>query len=1253
MDSQAPDSGNEQRNVDAVLASLRAVRREARVLLLGSRLFVLLSWLVGSAFLFGLSDFFLRFPMELRIASWLVVVVTVSLLVWRYLGPAWRFCPSLTDVALRVEDQDPELKGVLASAVDFAKRGDASSAGSPVSSALADRVIRDAAQRWSARGSGRKLLRRETPAKRFGVFGIAGAACVVVLVLSPAMWLIGAERVLLPWTDASWPKRTGIVDATETDVHALGTALALRAAVVKSNREIESTNVSVRYRLIVDRRETQTRRELLTWQGRDIDAPDGQSGALFERLMEPMADAIEYRFETEDDQTEWRRITLVEPPAIESAAALITPPDYARSAITLASEDAGADLQVDLGPGTDERAIAPPTLAGSVVELTLTLNRPLTLPAEVATAADSMEVLQADGTEWKVRWVLNETIRLDMPLVDEFGIESADEIVYRFEALADRPSAATVTQPLTDRTVLPSAVLDVVGEGRDDVGLAWVGLEREVLVPAGAMEGMPSGPGGALERREDPVELARDETGGEALARVSIELSLADLDVRPGDEVHLTALAQDLFSYEMPGGQETRSAVRTLMVISESEFVSEIQSRLSEIRQSAIRIAEQQTQLRERVQAGENNVETRRGQGQVSERIGRQAEELQDVVERVRENQLEDEALAGLLRDAGERLENAGGSSTQASQSLEQAGERAEEQAGEEDTPEERAQRNAREAQEGIEQQRTVEDTLRNLIEMLDRGEDTWLVRNSLERLLREQQELREQTGEAGRETQGQQLEGLTPQQRGELESLAQRQRELAQEFEETVDDIEEREEELSEQDPAAAAGLSAAAQRAQQQNVQQSMENAAQQAQENQTARAQQEQQEVEEALEEMLEDLEEGQRARDEVLRRALASIIDSLRGLIDAQQAEIDLLDARALRKEGLAGLDEGMIRLNTNTLGVQDLALRGGEELGPVANLVGRASDAQIAAISELRFPMATAKSVRAHEARSLDYLRQALERAEELEERVEDRQREQKLQELRKAYREMLERQVEIRTETEPLANVERLTRRDERTSRRLGEEEGLVRDGLATLLLETEDLQMAGVFKYAHQRLDASASRAMTRLSDGVPARAIPEQLAVERGIRGILEALSDLEPDDRPFDEPEQAQGGGGGGGGGGPPGNEPLIEIEKELILLRQIQIDLAVRTAELNDAAAADGLNEDILLLGEDQAALMEVGRDLLDRFEQANSPMPGMQGAPRPEGGEEGGDPEGEAEPDDGAPGDEDAPESLPEEQEPPR
>lgn len=1230
-------------SVRGLLGWLSRERLRARAVLVGSKVATLVAAVVGVAVAVALIDYALRFPAWFRAVIWIGGVAAAAWYAVSRVAPAARFCPSLTDVALRVERLAPALKDKLASAVDFARRGDASRIDGGVGAigrALAERVVERTSEEWSRLGGRARLVSPRPLLHRSGWLAVAAVVCFTLLAASPGLWAIGAARVLSPWAGVSWPKRTAIVDATNESVHALGMALPLRAVVTRTPWSWDGTTVGVRYRVISGGEAGPTRRELLTWQRREAQTGDGESGGLFERLIEPTGDAVEYRFETEDDETEWTRVRLVEPPAVRSAEAVITAPAYAATLVGSEGESAAGPLggPVDLGPGTDERAVPPPALAGSSVELRITLNRALPVPESVRSAFTDPEaggepgvVIEQDGATWRIAWTLDESVRLPIRLVDEDGIESVEEAVYRFEATADRPAAATITEPGSDRTVLPTAIVRVTGEGRDDVGLQWVAVEREVWRPSGAGEAR-SGPGGAMERVGEPGTLVREEGAARSLVRVATELDLSTLELRSGDEVRLTALAIDLLAAMAPSGEPTRSAVRTLRIISESELIAEVQRELSEIRQTAIRIEDQQGELRDRTAGGRTDAAARRGQAQVGERLARQREQIDRVLERLIENRLDDRGLDELLRAAGESVDRAGEASQRAAGAIDEAASEQAARAGGDD-----AQQGEQEGAEPTEQEREareqatraqeeVQDRLRELIEMLDRGEDNWVVRNSIERLIREQQALREQTAEIGQQTAGREASDLTPAERSELDRIVERQNRLAQETENLADDMRQREDALSEKDPAAASAMRQAAQRAEREQIAETMRQAGAEAGRNQTQRAQGRQQQAQEALEEMLEDLEAGDRARDEQLRRTLATIIESLESLIAQQEEEIALLDVRIRENAGFEGLDQGMIRLNRNTLGVLDAARAGGPELGPVATLIGRAGDAQVNAIENLRFPLVIDKQVRGAEVRSLEALREAKAKAEELDRKAAEREQDRKTQEIRKKYREILEEQVAVRRETAPLAEVAELSRRDRVLARGLSERQAEVGARLKAVVAETKELQEATVFEYAHRRIDALSLRAEESLGGALPREALPAQAGVERGIRDLLDAIAEPKPDPTKFSDGPQAGGGGGGGGGG----QQALIPPVKELKLLRLIQTDIAQRTREAADAA--NGADASLLReLGDDQRSLMEVGRAFLDKMEQQqgagvsrpeNAPTePAEPEAERPDEGQE--------------------------------
>lgn len=1217
--SAARDSSSlTHHDLDRLERPLTTLRARARALLVAHRITMIFATLIAAAFVMGVLDYFLRLPIYLRATNWALGFAGVVLAIIRYVRPAWLFNPSLTDIALRVERGHPELAGRLASALDFARSAQqgGSSSDTSASVALASTVVRKVESSWRA-SDATGLLQPRTAWRAMGLAMLAALVAAAPMLVSAQLWRTGAERVVMPWTGLRWPSRTAVLDITNLEVHPAGRALPLRAAVTRTDKSWDRTDVTVRYRLLNDGAVADTGRELLTWQKRDAfpEIPT-QPGQLFERLLEPEADAIEYRFETSDDQTDWVHVDLIPPPAVVSASVIITPPAYASQLAQQSSPDsAGATTSaIDLGPGTDDRATAPASLAGSRIELTINLSKPARIAGEQLDAIRTMDpsavVSKSSATSNTIRasFQLNESIRLPVALLDEHGIASVDEAVYHFEATPDRAPAATIVNPPSDRGVLASATVDVVAEGRDDVGLAWASIEQRLARPAGRPEGEPSGPGGAME--EGPAaEIARTEARGTPTVQATVKLELATLGLKAGDEVRLIAIAADVLGIETSQREPTRSAVRTLRILSESEFVEELRGQLAEVRQSAQRIDAQQATLQDRVNERGADRNARKGQASVSDRVARQSESVQRLVDRVRENNLADQGLADLLAEVGTRLTDAGKASTGATSKLEQSAS----QAGEQPEGEQASTLKPEEAQAITQDQQKVREELAQVVEMLDRGEDAWVVRNTLERLAREQRDLAQQTQNAGQRTAGRSADQLSAQERSELQRIVERQNQLAEQARQLTEQMRQREEALRQSDPVTAAGMAAAAARAEQMQVSQTMQEAAKQAAQNQTTSAQQNQEQAAKALEQMLEDLESGERSRDAVLRRALKPIIEALRQLVAQQTTELRKL-AQSEQAGDFAGLDQPMIELNTNTLGVADAAVKAGQATMPLAAIINRAADAQGRAIKALRATPTDAPAAREHENTSLDHLKQALERAEKLDEQAADREQEKKRTELKRAYREALELQTALRTETAPYAEVAELSRRDRVMVRRLSERQTAIRDLLTQLVKDTAELAEAKVFTFAHQRLDAVTSRAAAALDNADARAALPEEDSSINALKALIEALGDAKRD-RKFSNQEQQEQSGGGGGGGGQ--KEPLIPPARELKLLRSLQADIYEQTVAIENTPGStprDRLSE-IANLQRDVAGLAD---DLLKRMQSGGQPEKTFPGLDEPAG-----------------------------------
>lgn len=1247
-------------HIQNVVRALQRARAGARAMLLGQRALFILAALLAALLLIGAIDYFLRLPEWIRSINLLLGLGAVGVLVFRLLGPAWRFRPSLTEVALRIERQRPELRGLLASAVEFHHNAKAKApeARSEMERALEQSVVSSAAGKWSIADA--SILRPRRLINSVLRLAVVVAAIAVVAVIRPDLASIGASRALAPWSDAEWPKRTGVADVTDITVHPHGAALPLRAAITRTPRDPDSTYLSVQYRLIDDaNRSGPVRTALMTHQRRTVEIPTALQrpgatrGALFERLVEADASAVEYRFRTTDDETPWRRVDIVPPPAVLAARAVITPPDYAAR---LRAQDDGAGAlvaptEVDLGAGLDERATAPAALAGSRVVFTLDLNKPLAAPSsspgDVAWLAATLGPdaplagldISADGARWTIEWTLAETVRFPIALVDEHGIESIDEPVFRFEAALDAPASATVVEPATDESVLATAVIDLLGEGRDDVGLEAVWLEQQVARPAGAAE--PSVPGGALEPDGDPVTLARLEAPGERLGRVEHSLDLSTLGVAPGDEVWITAVALDILASETGAREASRSAIRRLRIISESDFIEDIRAELSAVRQAAIRADEQQTEALTRTAERRADRPTRTAQTQIGERLARQSETLQRLSEAVERNALSDPTLSDLLQEARAAMTEAGASSDRAARALDEAAAEARnENPGADEALTEEKSREVRADQE------RVRDELARLIESLDAGQDTWVSRREIEGLLAEQRALREKTEQTGARTAGQDASQLSPQDKSDLEQIVEAQQELAEQARRLSEELPERAEAIEQQDPAAAAGLQKAGQRAREEQLSEKQQQAAQAAQENRTSDASRAQRQAEQTLEQMLEEIQRDERAKQEQLRRALASLIESIEALIGAQEMELANLDAAAQAAEPLAPLDAAMIRLNRNTLGVADDARTAGRELIGVVRLLTRAADAQTRAVGALRAAPAEHPAVRIEEQESLDRLRDARAEAEQLDEQQQQMEQARQKAELAAAYRALLERQTAVRDGVRPLAQIPELDRRERASARELAADQTSVRKDLEALTAGLDELEEAKVIEYTHRVLDEAAARAADALADGRAAPALPDTERAVVYIQALIDVLREDQQEQNPFAE---AGGEGQAGGGQSGAGQQPLLPPIAELKMLRFLQTQVMAETRIASEApAGADPQSLD--RLGRAQRELVELGEGLIRRLQPGGGtpdvqPIPGPEpetGDPAPEG-----PPASSDEPESGERSPEPSPESNPE------
>ncbi len=1175
------------------LVGLRS--RAKRVLLVRAGSMVSAAVLVG--LLAGvLLDFLLRLPSGARWVLLIGGLVGVAWMLRAWVLRAALFAPSLTAVALRVErgEHGKGVRGSLASALELASDQSADT-DDPTSASLTAKAISDAGE--ALKGVRVDQLIRTEPARR-GVIALAMALLIAGggAVASPALASIGLTRLLTPWSQTHWPKRTGVVAALNTGVHAAGEPIVLRALLTKTNRAFGQSDVDVKLRVVRDGKAEPWRTLPLSPQRRE--ATSGETtGEVYERLTEtPMLERdalLEYRFVSADDQTDVQQLTLAPRPRLVGVSVRAEPPEYAvRAGVTGVLAGKG----VELDAGSRVVSAPSPVLAGSDVTLALRFNKPLpkwTDAAEVARSQLGDESLAGslsasdDGATWTLTLQPKAQVVLAVMPEDSHGLTPATAATVRLEVIQDEPPAIAIIEPSRDEAVLATALIDVLGEGRDDIGLEEVSLvAQRARAPAGST-------GAEAESIGDETLLASEGVAGALVGQARIAMALEEFGATAGDEVWLWALASDVFEVQGQSREPTRSAKRVLRIIDESELEAQVRGELSAVRRAAMRLEGQQRELRDRVAQEPADPKAEARQEALTRRIEAQQAALDRLGERLDRNQMDDSPLAGLLDDAGSIVREAAEASEQAQRELDAQQNEDEQDARDEAT--ERAQQS----------QEEVRAALSDLIAALDRGEDAWVARRGVEQLLEEQRDIAEQTAQLGQRTTGRTVEQLTQAERTELERILERQQRAADAGREAIEELDRRADQLAGRDPAQASALRDAASRGRSSQLEQRQNDAAQNLGQNQTADAGGNQQQAIEALEQMLDEIDNADERRDEVLRRILASLIESIDALIVQQQDQLERL-ARAEGDE-VKQLDDGMIRLDANTLAVIQLA---GEAPGDVAQLIAMLSGAQgeqVKAVQALRSGNGNVAAKR--EARSLELLEQAKAEAERLEEEAQQREQDRRLAELQDAYRDLLERQVVLQSEVDEFVGKE-VTRRERAKVRGLGEQQLSLTDDLTAVRETNSDIEDTLVFTLALDRMDSASADAAERLRRGNADRGAQRgQATVARLLRSILEALKDDRPEQDEFGEGAQESGGGGGGAGG----EQPLVPPVAELKLLRAMQIEAAEWTRAANeDGAETTELDQ----LAELQRELAERGQQLIEQLQQATpQPSGGTQIEPR--------------------------------------
>ncbi|HEX7011070.1 MAG TPA: hypothetical protein VF184_13895, partial [Phycisphaeraceae bacterium] len=1096
----------------ATTRQLQRIGQAARWLLVTQRLFQALAGALATLLVLGAIDYLLRLPAGLRLAiSALLVGVGVAWLTARLLR-AVRFNPSLAQLALRAERLYPQLRHVLASAVEFTAQEGAYR--QPTSTAALAQASVAQAREYLAGVRLHRILNPAAALHSLAVLVVALAASGAVAWLAPQACGIALARWLTPWAPVNWPLRTDVESLSGAAVWPADTPLRLRAVVLRGHRQ--GMRVWVHHRLIEAGREPEPWQSLL--MSPQTQNAQGRSG-VFERLIDlpqplgwtqtgPPSAAVEYWFEAGDDRTAPQRVELVARPQLRAVEAELIPPAYAAGLVPTQR------LSLHRQGGQVATASA---LAGSQVILRLELNKPVpvalnplamlapglaqekgvTVEAEGQGTGDES---QASGNAlfsraFTLRWVLQREVQTQLHVRDEHELTNLSERRYRFEATQDQLPAVSLTAPPADEAVLPTAVVAVEGLAQDDVGVEELLLSAQVTSGDEADQATGQTADQAGDDAASSRVLAR-QSGRQPRLSVAHELALAPLGLQPGDVVTLTALARDGFELNGQRHEPVRSAPRRLRVIDVATFIGQLRGELAGVRQQAIRLDEQQRLLMESPQDQER-------QAQLTQRLEALAAVVQSLMQRASRNGLEEPTLAQLMQQVLQQLQTAREASADAAQQAQ---------------PEAMRPR-----------QQEVRDRLAELIALLDQSRDALTLQLQLRELLAQQQALEMDTRRLLPQTIGRDLEQLPPDLRAALEELAQRQEALAEQAEALVKQMQSTAQALArqstaDQDRAAAEALSEAAALAQREGLRPRMDQSTRSLRQNQLSQAGQEQMDSLELLRRMLREMGTQEQRLQAMLRRRLDQLAQMIQRLIEAQQHELEAL----AQAQELPPLEPAQAALRRNTMTAQARAAES-PPTQPAAQELDAAVGAQGQAIESLR------RSLRPQSQQAQRTALERLEAALELVRRqLQEAQRQelaQARQELQQAYEKLAAQQEELNRKTQALAAEAEPARRQRVQLIALGHEEEDLRIAAADVARHTQGVLL---FEHLHGKIDAAAQRVVRSLRRASADDAVTQdQLAIVEMLRTMAEAL-EVELTEAQFASGGSGSGAGGGGAGG-----------------------------------------------------------------------------------------------------------------------
>ena len=675
--------------MNPLLRRLASLRRTVLLLEGWRGLCAVVALVVGVFTLVGVVDWHVHLPSLVRAVLLFGVLGGAGVVAYRYLARPLAAPRDDLSLALRIEEEYPELNDALASTVQFLQHGGDSPAAGSV--AMRERAIQQTITRAKGVDFGRIVDRRGVV-----LFGVAallvGAVAGYLAYRAPDTARTAALRLadpfgVHPWTSVEMPD-------TPTRV-AIGSPFVIRGhvgGIVPAQAKVEVISGTFTDKVVPIKLNAET-----------------QTGTLVTPLdMTQHKGTFKFRVLANDGSYpprpgSWHEVEVVPPPELANLHGVPSPqielhvPAYTDLPSPVALPPGTRQLEVLAGTQVVLRAAANRPLAAAWVEYRpeselvwkgamLSFVGQTTLPALGAALAGGQAVwgrqpaeLDADRTVFAVRfqpWVTGSYL---LHIQDDDGL--AKRYAADLRVLPDPLPAVKLQKPETSMTVLPDAEVSFRFQVEDEMFAI-----RSVFVEYARKKD----DGTAVDAEPKRVVLYDGPAFGPALPRLltaaapSLRLRPKQLDFvtrwalrnefREGDTVRVQVCADDfcdVYTTREPG----RSHEIELRIVGKSELAKVVDDKLAEVQQDLVRLQKMQQDALDLVKGLQNKekptqqdrdqlIEAETVQKSIRERIGQTGDEgmrneLNKLLQLLKDNKLTDteaKEKAGMLKGELDRL---------------------------------------------------------------------------------------------------------------------------------------------------------------------------------------------------------------------------------------------------------------------------------------------------------------------------------------------------------------------------------------------------------------------------------------------------------------------------------------------------------------------------------------------------------------------------------------------------------------------